>query len=270
MNIAPDTNTLDVWGRAVTQGLARWWHMVFLGAVLLVVGLSPSTYNRANRTTIARYLYASTLDVLPWFTAMTALLCLVLIRVVVVTAQSYGLSQYALEMVVRVLVLELIPLSAAMFIALRAGLTLNASSDAAPVDTRTQNASGVSGFTLPSIHHLRDELVPRVLACAFSVVTLATVSSLIALVLAYLTVHGFSPWGLPGYTRTVGHVFDLQVTLGFAIKTVFFSLAVAVVPLAANLENRSVMRANSLQPGAVRLFLVLLLIEAASLSVKYI
>ena len=37
----------------------------------------------------------------------------------VVTALSYGLSRYALEMVVRVLVLELIPLSAALFAALR-------------------------------------------------------------------------------------------------------------------------------------------------------
>lgn len=58
---------------------------------------------------------------------MSTLLSLVLIRVVVVTALSYGLSQYALQMVVRVLVLELIPLSAAMFVALRAGLTFNAS-----------------------------------------------------------------------------------------------------------------------------------------------
>ena len=45
---------------------------------------------------------------LPWFTLLAALVSLVLIRIVVVTAVSYGLSRYALEMVVRVLVLELI------------------------------------------------------------------------------------------------------------------------------------------------------------------
>jgi len=37
----------------------------------------------------------------------------------VVTALSYGLSRYALEMVIRVLVLELIPLTAALFVAMR-------------------------------------------------------------------------------------------------------------------------------------------------------
>jgi phospholipid/cholesterol/gamma-HCH transport system permease protein len=118
---------------------------------------------------------------------------------------------------------------------------------------------------------LRRQWVPEILATTFTVLALATLSSLIALVQAYLTVYGLSPWGLPGYTRTVGHVFDLSVTLGFMLKTLFFSLAVAVVPMAASLEaSRKPTALETVQPGAARLFLVLLLIEAASLAVKYI
>jgi phospholipid/cholesterol/gamma-HCH transport system permease protein len=110
-----------------------------------------------------------------------------------------------------------------------------------------------------------------VLASAFSVVALAILSSVIALVLAYLMVYGLSPWGLPGYTRTVGHVFDVTVTLGFILKATFFSFAVAVVPMAAGLDAaQQAARASTMQPGAARLFLVLLLIEAAFLAVKYV
>ena len=253
------------WGQALRRTLASWWHMVQFGAVMLVMALSPSTYNKTHRASTARHIYTSTWEVLPWFTAMAALLSLVLIRVVVVTAISYGLSQYALQMVVRVLVLELIPLSAAMFVALRAGLAFNAGATLLSTPTAADPT-----FHL-SMERLRLELVPRVLASAFSVLTLAMVSSVIALVLAYVTVYGLSPWGLPGYTRTVGQVFDLSVTLGFALKTFFFSLAVAVVPMAASLEvatQRAPM--NSFQPGAVRLFLVLFWIEAGSLAIKYI
>ena len=193
---------------------------------------------------------------------MSTLLSLVLIRVVVVTALSYGLSQYALQMVVRVLVLELIPLSAAMFVALRASLTFN---PAQLVRTGADTAPHLS------LERLRTDLVPQVLASTFSVVTLAMVSSVVALVLAYLTVYGLSPWGLPGYTRTVGQVFDLEVSLGFVLKTLFFSLAVAVVPMAASLEAaRHPANDSYLQPGAVRLFMVLLLIEAGSLAIKYV
>ena len=253
------------WGRAFMRGVASWWQMVHFGAIVLVMALSPSTYNRTNRATTSQHIYASTWQVLPWFTALAALLSLVLIRIVVVTALNYGLSQYALQMVVRVLVLELIPLSAALFVALRAGLAFNAGT--------VGNAMSASSSQPPrlSVARLRNELVPHVVASAFSVLALAMVSSVIALVLAYITVHGFSLWGLPGYTRTVGQVFDLNVTLGFALKTILFSLAVAVVPIAASLEaTQQRASASTVQPGAVRLFLVLLLIEAASLVVKYI
>lgn len=254
----------DAWGRAFLRATASWWFMLRFLAIVLVMALSPATYHRASRATTSQHIYASTWRVLPWFTALTALLSLVLIRVVVVTALSYGLSQYALQMVVRVLVLELIPLSAALFVALRAGLAVNV---VAPINTGTVGAPAAS----LDMVNLRHELVPRVLADVFTVLALATLSSVIALVLAYLAVYGLSPWGLPGYTRTVGQVFDPAVTLGFGLKTVFFSLAVAVVPLAASLEvTRQVTSADSLQPGAVRLFLVLLLIEAASLTIKYI
>jgi phospholipid/cholesterol/gamma-HCH transport system permease protein len=63
-------------------------------------------------------------------------------------------------------------------------------------------------------------------------------------------------------------VFDLSVSLGFIIKTGLFSMAVAVVPLAASLQTPPSI--SSMQPGAVRLFVILLLVEAASLMVKYV
>ena len=263
MPVHPTLNPVaHPWGRAVVQTLASWWFMIHFGAVVLVMALSPSTYNRQHRAVTSRYIYRNTWEVLPWFTVMSTLLSLVLIRVVVVTALSYGLSQYALQMVVRVLVLELIPLSAAMFVALRASLIFNATQAALLASPTSAHFS---------LERLRADMVPQVLASTFAVVTLAMVSSVIALVLAYLTVYGVSPWGLPGYTRTVGQVFDLEVTLGFVLKTLFFSLAVAVVPMAASLEAaRQPAHDSSLQPGAVRLFMVLLLIEAASLAVKYV
>lgn len=269
MMTTPRPSLIDAWVLAIHRGWKSSWHMVHLGALLMVASLSPSTYPRSNRSTISRHIYSSTVSALPWFTAMTALISLVLIRVVVVTAQSYGLSQYALEMVVRVLVLELIPLSAAMFIALRGSVAFDKVSST-PLSAHQQPTGLGLQMNTPVLSELQCAWVPRVLASTFAVLALATVSSLIALVLAYLSVHGFSPWGLPGYTRTVGHVFDLAVTLGFGLKTFFFSLAVAIVPLAASLEVRDRETTKTLQPGVVRLFLVLLCIEAASLSVKYI
>ncbi|HBZ05508.1 MAG TPA: ABC transporter permease, partial [Massilia sp.] len=116
----------SLWGHAFVRYLRSWWYMFHLGAIALVTALSPSTYSRATRHATARYIHAGTWQVLPWFTLLSALISLVIIRIVLVTALSYGLSRYALEMVVRVLVLELIPLSAALFAALRAGMAFDA------------------------------------------------------------------------------------------------------------------------------------------------
>jgi phospholipid/cholesterol/gamma-HCH transport system permease protein len=255
------------WGLHAARWLAGWWHMLHLGAVALVMALSPSTYNRANRLATARHIVASTWQVLPWFTMLTALVSLVIIRIVLVTAQSYGLSRYALEMVVRVLVLELIPLSAALFAALRAGMAF----DAAAMGLAS-NGVMPAAATEESLQRVRRDLVPQVFANAFSVLSLAMVSSVIVLVLAYLNVYGLSPWGIPDYTRTVGRVFAPVVTAGFVFKTVLFGLAVAVIPSAALLEllRRAHRHRSRVQPGALRLLFVLLLIEAASLALKYI
>ena len=255
------------WGRHAVRYLRSWWHMLHLGAVALVMALSPSVWRRDLRLATSRYIHASTWQVLPWFTLLAALVSLVIIRIVLVTAQSYGLSRYALEMVVRVLVLELIPLSAALFAALRAGMAFDASAmglarSGVPAELATEQ----------TLLRLRRDLVPQVLANAFSVLSLAMASSAVVLLLAYLNVYGLSPWGLGDYTRTVGRVFDPAVTVGFVFKTVLFGLAVAVIPSAAILETLRYGRRfrSNVQPGALRLLFVLLLIEASSLAVKYI
>jgi phospholipid/cholesterol/gamma-HCH transport system permease protein len=258
----------SAWGRMLLRYVGSWWRALHLGAIALVMAFSPSTYNRANRIVTARHLYNSTWQVLPWFTVLAALVSLVLIRIVVVTALSYGLSGYALEMVVRVLVLELIPLTAAMFVALRAGLAFSAGEMRALASVDAASPARAAAAQ----NRLRRDLVPQVIANAFAVLSLAMVSSVIVLVLAYISVYGLSPWGLADYTRTVGRIFDPAVTIGFAMKTVFFGLAVAVIPSAALLETQRYgwNTASTVQPGAVRLLFVLLVIEAVSLAVKYI
>ncbi|MEH6436593.1 MlaE family ABC transporter permease [Massilia sp. DD77] len=257
----------SLWGLALARYLRSWWYMVHLGAVAIVMALSPSTYHRANRLAASRYIYASTWQVLPWFTLASALVGLVIIRIVLVTAKSYGLSHYALEMVVRVLVLELIPLSAAMFVALRAGMAFDASALGLARAGLSPQAAGDE-----ALRRVRRDLVPQLIANAVAVLSLAMVTSTVVLVLAYLNVYGLSPWGVADYTRTVGRVFEPVVTAGFVLKTVLFGLAVALIPTAAILELQRYPRrvVSTVQPGALRLLFVLLVIEAASLALKYI
>ena len=161
---------------------ASWWRIFHFGALALVMAFSPATYDKENRSVTAKQIYFTAWQVLPWFTLLSALLSLVLIRIVVSTALSYGLSQYALEMVVRVLVLELIPLFAALFVALRSGAAIN--TEVALMHIR----GDFDALRRAGGDPLRRELVPRVIGSAVSVVALAAVNGVVALLLAWLGV----------------------------------------------------------------------------------
>lgn len=255
--------------RKISIWLSNWRHIVLFSAVTLVLMLSPSTYSRDCRGSIARQIVQATVSNLMWFSVLSALISVVLIRIVVVTALSYGLSQFAIEMVVRVLVLELIPLSAALFVALR--YTLPASAEIGQM--RAQGT--LDALQRQGIDPMRQEFFPRVLAGIFSVWMLGAVSCIMTLVLAYLALYGFTPWGLAVYTRIVGHVFNPAVTLILLLKIFFFSLAISLIPIAtlyydklADMQPLRTELATSLA-GMVRLFACVLLIEVASLMGNY-
>jgi phospholipid/cholesterol/gamma-HCH transport system permease protein len=245
--------------------VVAWWHTAYFAAVSVIALFSRATHARANRAYLAYHIHAACAPVLPWYTALTAIVSLILIRIVVVTAQSYGLSQYALDMVVRVLVLELLPFSAAMFVALR---VMPPMSDAL---RRLAGKGRLSGWQSGS-RALTREIAPRVLAAISAVLVLAVVSAVVALVLAYVVVYGFSPWGFETYTRLVGQAFFPAVTLLLAVKVLLFSLAVACVPLASALYPPAPGRAgrNGAPPGAARLVAALLMVEMATLVLRYI
>lgn len=262
---ASHSGSLADLARAALRWLAGWWRAAHLAAVLLVLGLSPSSWSAPRRRALLAQVYVDTAPALPGFTVLTALLSLVLIRIVLVTALSYGLTQYALEMMVRVLVLELIPLTAALVAALRCTIP-NAAEIAQLRSTGAWDAALRRGGD-----PLRDAVLPRVVAGVFCALLLATLSCVVTLVLAYLSVYGLTTAGFGAYTRTVGHIFDAGVSLIFGVKIVLFGVAVALMPIAATLDDapRPAARTSAELQGLVRMFLVILLIEAAALVGNY-
>jgi phospholipid/cholesterol/gamma-HCH transport system permease protein len=81
-----------------------------------------------------------------------------------------------------------------------------------------------------------------VAAGIFAVWMLAAVSCVLTLILAYLSLYGFTPWALAGYTRVVGQVFNPAVTLILVLKIVFFSFAVGLIPMATSTASRTACR----------------------------
>ena len=200
-------------------GLRRAAHGLYFASLMLVLALSPSSYGRGRRASLAHHLYLGTAPLLAWFSLLTAIVSVVVIRIVLVSTLSYGLSQYALELMIRLLVLELMPLAAAFYVALRCTLPFG---------------EQVAHLRDPGIGLLRREVLPRVLAGMFSLIALVALSGVAALAFIYAAIHGFSGAGIASYTRLIGQVFEPAVTLVFGLKTLSLCIVVALVPMASS------------------------------------
>ena len=261
----PLRNLLVRTNHSAQHWLGQWWKLLHLGAILLLLALSPSSYKRAERLVLARHIYDNTAPIMTSFSLLCALISLVLTRIVSTTALSYGLSQYSLQVVIRVLVLELIPLTAALFVALRC--TIPDGAELAELKARG-DLDKLRGEGVNPIHR---EVLPRVMAGIFSTITLAVLSCVVALLVAYLAIYGFNLAGFAGYTRLFGQVFTPAVTVIFVMKTLLFSLAVSLIPMASALYGSAVnnTRTSAEMRGLVRMFAIVLLIEVLSLVGNY-
>jgi phospholipid/cholesterol/gamma-HCH transport system permease protein len=122
------------------------------------------------------------------------------------------------------------------------------------------------------IDPLEREFLPRVLATAASLVSLTVLSCTVALIAAYVSMYGLTPWGFDEYTRVVALVFSPAALAGFALRCVAFGIAVAIIPIAAGTDASHDLKSApvAVMGGMVRLFFALGIIEAVSLAVKYV
>jgi phospholipid/cholesterol/gamma-HCH transport system permease protein len=260
------TNLLTRRGAALLATMRVWRATAVLAGEVVVAAVSPSVYNSATRTVVMKQIYFTAVQILLPFTLFAALLSFVLIQIVVGTAAQYGLSDYALEMVVRLLVLEVLPLVTALFVALRSGSAINTEVALMRINNELEalEANGVDT--------LRLEFMPRVIGGMLSVLSLTAITSVLALLLAYLAVYGPQPWSLPDFNRVMGQVFDGAMLANIWLKSLAFGLAVTIIPVAEGMATPKMlfMAPISVLRGMVRLFFVLMLIEVASLAFKYI
>ncbi len=243
-----------------------WRRVLRFAGVATVAAFSPSTYNARAREVAVRQIYFTAWQILPGYALVSALLSVLLIEVVAVSARKYGVAQYSLELVLGVLVLELVPLMTALFVALRSGAAIGA--EIALLSVRGELEDRQEAEASP----LHAELVPRIAGAALSVASLTTLGCVIAVWLSYLAFYGFNSAGLPEFSRIISNVFDGEELAVFSLKCLLFGLAVAIIPAATGLEaERGVLKSlpAAVLGGLVKLFFAILAIEVASLVMKY-
>lgn len=252
---------------SATLGWFKAWGRVMLFAfTAAAAALTLAAYTPRMRTVATRQVYFTAWQVLPGLMLFAALLSLVIIQVIAGVAREYNLSQYALDLVFHGVVLELVPLLTALFVALRSGSAIS-------TEIALLRVSGeLDAMRAENIDPFEREFLPRIVASTLSVFALTVATCMVAMVLAYLVTYGITPWGFAEYTRTVARAFGPAALAGLVLKCLAFGVAVAVIPIAAGLDaTRDPKSAPvAVMGGMVRLFFALGLIELFALAVKYV
>ena len=244
-----------------------WRRVLRFAGVATAALLSPSTYQQATREFAVRQIYYTAWEVLPGYLLFSGLLSLVIIEIVLNTARKYGLAQYSLELVLRVLVLEVLPFLTALFVALRSGAAIGAEIALMTVKGEIEDSAEAGE------NPLHRELVPRIAGAALSVASLTTLSCALATWLAYTAMYGFSTLGEDEFSLVVANVFGPQILIGLVLKCVVFGMAVALIPVATGLEaERDDLGSapSAVLGGLMKLFFVIGVIQILSLVYKYI
>jgi phospholipid/cholesterol/gamma-HCH transport system permease protein len=265
-------NAVQIWLTRRGQGFSEWlnaWLRLFrFGMTALIGMLSPATYNKATRLVVQKQIYFTAWEILPGFAVFAGLFSFLIIEIVGTTARKYGLYEYALELNVRILVLEILPLMTALFVALRTGAAINTEVALMKIQNELEALQRIG------IDPMRLELLPRVVGGTISVLALTAVNILVALWLTHLLMVVFHPWTLTtgDFTRMIGKVLDIQALLVLWGKTLAFGFAGTVIPISEGLSTpRKLFYAPiSVLRGMVRLFFSLMVIEAAALAIVYV
>jgi phospholipid/cholesterol/gamma-HCH transport system permease protein len=253
-------------GSGLPERFADWRRGFAFAGAALAAALAPASYGAEARATALRQIWFTAGEILPAFLAFCALAAAVLTTIVIESARAYGLSQYALELVMRALVLELVPLLVALFVALRSGAAI------ATEIALMQTAGDFARMRAEGRDPLAREFAPRIAAAVLSLFALTVLACALVLAIAYLAMYGFSPWGFEAYTRTIGRVFSVPILAGFAVQCALFGAAVALLPIAAALgaDRRRRTVPVAVRTGMVRLFAALALIEVGALGARYL
>jgi len=228
--------------------------------------LEPTTWNRATFDVVIKQVYFTAVQILHVFLAYALVISWLIITIILSTAREFGLAEFASEMAIRTLVLELLPFLTALFIALRSGSAIN--TEVALMQVNNE----LDALAHCKVPPMQFEFLPRLIGGVVSVVALSALSGLLALAVGYLAIYGLNLAGFEPYTRTIAKILDFQILAGLLVKCTLFGLAVTLIPVTSGLETpkKLFMVPVSVLRGMMRVFLAIVAIEVVSLALKYV
>lgn len=260
------TQIIERLGAAGLGTARRWADLARLAASLAAAALDRQTYNSAVRDILFKQIYFTAVQVLPVFVVLALILNGVVLGIVVSLARDYGMMDYATNVALGFVGLELTPFFAATLVALRSGSAIN--SEVALMCVNRE----VDALRQCGIDPVAYELFPRVAGGIISLGALACVGLVVTLAVTFVVVDGGDLANFAVFSQGIGDALSVADVAGLACKSAVFGLCVTLIPVATGMDTARQFFAVpiSVLRGMMRVFLALFLVEITSLILKYV
>lgn len=241
-----------------------WWNNLYLGSAALVLLCYPSSHHARMWLLVCRQVYARLRWSLLVYVLIAAAVGVVGTQIVRNALFGFGLASLTPTLLLRVLLVELVPLSAALVAAIK--LTIPLGVELAGLRRRRH----LQRLDEAGVDVMRAEFLPRLLMGIYAAVMLAAFGSAVALLTIYLGYYGYTGAGIGDFTHFFGRTMTPMFTAIFAAKVLAFGYIAALVPMTvAFVDPRYGLRRDSELGTLARVLALLMLVEVLSLIANY-
>lgn len=256
--------TKDTTWNHVQEWWWLWWSNAYLGCTALVLLCTPNPSWLHTARVVILHAYLRLRWALVLFILIAAMTNTVITEIVTKTLSQFGMGSLASTLMIRVMLVELVPIAAALIVAIKLTIPLGAELSGL---RHNQHLNLLHDVGLDAY---RMEFLPRLLMGIYGVVMFAALGSAVVLLTLYQGIYGFTTAGYDSFTNIFARVMTPFFAFIFAGKAIAFGYIVALIPLtSAFSKTRFGLRRDTELVTLARMLFLIMVAEVLSLVINY-
>ena len=224
------------------------------------------TYNSASRMVLVNQIYFTSIQILPLFLSVSAIIGFLLTGIFLHTLRELGLAEYLGRIIMGFVVTELAPFITVILLALRSSSAMNAEIATMKVNKELHT---LEAFNIDVISYL---FLPRALAGVISVVLLSGIFSIVVLATGFASSKLIFGMGLDAYANLLLNSAEFSDIIILIIKCSTFGFFITLIPIRSGLNASDEITSIpvAVLNGMVKVFIAIIVIEVLTLIARSI
>lgn len=241
-----------------------WWNNAYLGCTALVLLFTPDRNWLSTARVVILHAYLRLRWALLVFVFIMAMTNTVITQIVSKTLTQFGMGTLASTLMIRVMLVEVIPIVAALIVAIKLSIPLGAEL------SHLRRSRHLNRLQDAGLDAYRMEFLPRLLMGIYGVVMFSVMGSAVVVLTLYQGLYGLTSAGYESFTNIFSRVMTPYFTSIFAGKAIAFGYIVALIPLtSAFSRTRFGLRRDTELVTLARMLFLIMVVEVLSLVINY-